>query len=514
MPERSARLKSLACWLLCTLLPYVLPAQDAPKREFRGIWIATVNQIDWPSGSRLSTEEQIAQLTALLDSIAAHGFNTVIFQVRPAGDAFYDSPYEPWSQWLTGVQGQAPDPYYDPLAFLVSECHRRGMELHAWFNPFRAATDVRRIAGFAPEHVVNQHPEWLLTYGNSVYFDPGLPAARAWVLRVILDVVRRYDIDAVHFDDYFYPYKVDNQEFPDTLSYTLHGAGSQDLDAWRRSNVDAFVRAVHDSILAAKPWVRFGISPFAVWRNRSMDPEGSDTRAGIASYDDLHADIRAWVRKGWIDYVLPQLYFSIGFPAADYEKLLAWWARNRGDRHLYIGHSPYKINANSDKNWENPRQILEQVYLARDGQTAQGSAFFSANWLAKNPLGWADTLKNHLYRHPALIPPSPWIDARPPLEPYDVQLNSIRGGLLLRWKDPAFRGDSACYYVVYRREGRQVPEAVAEHIVAVLRDQPEAWLDTRTRVFRKYTYAITAVDRLHNESGLSEAVSRRRWSRR
>ncbi|RMG54045.1 MAG: hypothetical protein D6722_29590 [Bacteroidetes bacterium] len=500
----------LAFCLVCAFA--ILSGQDAPKREFRAAWIATVKNIDWPPRAGMPGNLQQAALIEQLDQLQAHGINAVIFQVRPACDAFYDSPYEPWSEWLTGTQGQAPVPLYDPLSFIIEECHRRGMELHAWFNPYRAATDWDSTRQLADKHPYHQYPEWFVSYGRNLYFDPGHPAARTYVSRVIMDVVRRYDIDAVHFDDYFYPYRIDTLAFPDEISFSRFGAGYRSRDDWRRANVDAFVQGLRDSLLAVKPYVKFGISPFGVWRNQDKDPEGSATRAGQTSYDDLYADVRKWLREGWIDYVAPQAYFSRGYPPADFNVIVDWWRKNSYGRHVYIGHALYKIDNNHDSNWKNPDELPAQIRQVRRLPNLQGSIFFSAKWFDANPLGFADSLAQHYYAYPALVPVMPWIDDEPPLSPVELELDAVRDGIELRWANPGAAAQRGTYFVIYRAEGKVPPSLEAGNMLAVYRDQPLRFLDTETRFLRRYTYRLTALDRHHNESQPSEFRSKRRWS--
>ncbi len=496
-------------YLLLSLLVclFRLPAQE-PLREVRGVWIATVKNIDWPSRAGLPAQAQQQELISLLDSLQTHGFNTVILQIRPSGDAFYDSPIEPWSEWLTGSQGLPPRPYYDPLEFAVTEAHRRNMELHAWLNPFRVVMDADKNPALAASHVARRRPDWTLRYGNISYLDPGIPEARAYVMNVVADVVTRYDIDAIHFDDYFYPYKIAGEEFPDTASFRRYGGRFRDLPAWRRNNVDEFIRLTHDRIIGIKPSVKFGISPFAVWRNQADDPEGSATRAGITSYDALHADVRTWLRMGWIDYVAPQLYFSIGFAPADFAVLLDWWERNTFGKHLYIGHSPYKIQNNQDPNWNSPREIPRQVEAVRQNSIAQGSLFFSANWLNKNLLGWADSLRQTYYQSYTFPPAMAWIDNSPPLPPAHVDISSDKRGIELLWLTP--QSEEAAYYCLYRTDRKTPPLPLARYRMAILREEGNYYLDEEVKFGRKYHYLVTARDRHHNESE-PVMVSRRAW---
>ncbi|MFE7135132.1 glycoside hydrolase family 10 protein [Streptomyces sp. NPDC057638] len=350
----------------------------AREREFRGMWAATVTNRDWPSRSGLTAAQQRAELLALLDTAVARRLNAVVLQVRPTADAFWPSPHEPWSQYLTGTQGR--DPGWDPLGTAVTEAHRRGLELHAWFNPYRIATHTdpsRLVAG----HPARRHPEWVLPYGGKLYYNPGIPEVRAFVQDAMMDAVRGYDIDAVHFDDYFYPYPVAGQVFDDEATYRRYGAGFATKAAWRRENIDLLVREMAGRIAAEAPGVRFGISPFAVWRNRATDPLGSDTRAGVQTYDDLHADTRRWVKEGWIDHVVPQVYWHIGFAAADYAKLLPWWSevvRGTGVT-LYIGEALYKAGDPAQPApWQDPAELSRHLTLARTHPEVRGHCFFSA----------------------------------------------------------------------------------------------------------------------------------------
>ena len=294
-----------------------------PKPEFRAVWIASVENIDWPKANEWNSDKQKKEYIRQLDMHRYNGMNAVVVQVRPAADAFYPSPYEPWSQWLTGKQGRPPFPYYDPLAFTIEEAHKRGFEYHAWINPYRAKFSINK-SSIAPAHITRLHPEWFVSYGGTLYFDPSNKQAQAWVIEVVKDMVTRYDIDAIHMDDYFYPYRIAGKEFPDSESFAKYGNGLQ-KDDWRRSNVDSVIRQLSEAIHQIKPWVKFGISPFGVWRNQDKDPQGSPTKAGQTNYDDLYADVLLWLRNGWIDYVAPQLYWEFTQPNAPFQPLLKWW---------------------------------------------------------------------------------------------------------------------------------------------------------------------------------------------
>ncbi|MGV9991416.1 glycoside hydrolase family 10 protein [Streptomyces sp. NPDC003374] len=372
--------------------------------EMRGMWLATVANHDFPSRTGLSAARQRRELTALLDAAVRHRLNTVILQVRPTADALWPSPHEPWSEYLTGTQGR--DPGWDPLGTAVREAHARGLQLHAWFNPYRIAlhADPARLAA---SHPARRHPDWVVRHGGKLYYDPGLPEVRAFVQRAMLDAVERYPVDGVHFDDYFYPYPVAGQSFDDDVSYDRHGGGFPSRAAWRRDNVDRLVRETAAGVRRVRPGTRFGISPFGVWRNASTDPRGSDTRAGVQTYDDLYADTRTWVRKGWIDYVVPQLYWSIGFAAADYATLVDWWARvARGSRtRLYVGEALYKAgDAAQGAAWRNPGELSRHLTLAGARPEVRGHVYFSAGQVASDPAGALARVVADHYRRPAHAP--------------------------------------------------------------------------------------------------------------
>ena len=385
------------------LLQFVVAAQS--KQEFRAVWIATVDNIDWPSKKGIAVDSQKTEFIRILDLHKSNGMNAIIMQVRPATDAFYPSPYEPWSEWLSGVQGKPPSPYYDPLQFMITETHKRGMEFHAWCNPYRADFNIGK-ASIAPSHITRLHPQWFLDYGGKKYFDPGNKEAQAFVVEVIRDMTERYDVDAIHFDDYFYPYRIADQEFPDSVSYQQYKKGLT-KDDWRRSNVDSVIVALSRMIRQTKPWVKFGISPFGVWRNSDKDPKGSNTKAGQTNYDDLYADILLWLQKGWIDYVAPQLYWEFGHKAAPYEVLIDWWSRHTYGKHCYIGLGIYRAGSNDA--WKDSTQLLKQIDLLRNTPNMHGMIFFSSKTFNRNPNGWNDSLRLHYFKEPAIIPEMNWL---------------------------------------------------------------------------------------------------------
>ena len=392
----------------CSILSYGPPNSPEPKHEFRAVWIATVVNIDWPSEKTLTTAEQQREFIDILAFYQELNFNAVVVQVRAAGDAFYSSSYEPWSKYLTGEEGRAPAPYYDPLEWMIAEAHQRGFEFHAWFNPYRATFDKDTLS-LAPNHAFNAHRPWVIEYGKRFYFNPGLPEVRRYTTDVIMEVVNRYDIDGVHFDDYFYPYKVKGETFDDSAAFTSYGTG-MGLEDWRRANVDSLIKNISDSLRAVKPWVQFGISPFGVWRNASVDSLGSDTRAGQTTYDDLYADPLKWMEYDWIDNVIPQLYWSMDYPPASHRTLIKWWSGQAYQGHLYVGNGIYKVKNNNDKAWRKYREVLDQLTMARNEPAVSGNVFFSARSLRGEHAPLAKKIKRKKYRYPALPPSSPFTE--------------------------------------------------------------------------------------------------------
>lgn len=407
---------------LLLALPLTVSAQDdsvrapAPVREFRGVWVATVNNLDWPSRPGLSTEKQQAELLAILDRAASLRMNAIVFQVRPEFDALYQSGYEPWSRYLTGRQGRAPNPLWDPLAFAVDEAHRRGIEVHAWINPYRAA--FWRDSLVAVNHVTNQFPNLVRQYSQYLWLDPGLRESRELTLRAVLDIVRRYDIDGIHMDDYFYPYPEmrggDKIEFPDAATYDAYrtSGGPLGRSDWRRNNNDEMVRELYLAVKAEKPLVKFGISPFGIWRPGIP----ATTTAGIDQHEELFADVRKWLNEGWLDYLAPQLYWPVQPAEQSFPVLLKWWVdENLKGREVWPGLALYKIPVVGPRHIS-AAEIVQEIELTRAQEGARGHVLFNARVLMNNVGRIADRLAQ-TYREPALIPAMPWLDSIPPSKP-------------------------------------------------------------------------------------------------
>ena len=388
------KLRNIIVFVLCTLSLCSLKAEIG----FRGAWIATVANIDWPSTDAVGyTDMQQEEMTWMLDSLQSIGINAIIFQVRPTADALYYSEIEPVSHWLTGTQGSwGEQQAWDPLAWTIKEAHKRQMEVHVWLNPYRvnlAKTDTSMISA---DHIFRKHPEWFWEYNKQWYFDPGLDVTREWICTIVQDIVSRYDIQAIHMDDYFYPYPAGKLQIPDAETFAKYPRGFTDIRDWRRNNVNLAIQAISSTIRECKDSIQFGISPFGVWRNASVDSTGSATQAGITNYDDLYADIRLWIKNGWIDYVLPQLYWEIGKKVADYDILAHWWANEvRGTNcRLYIGMAPYRLeNASPKTPWGQGNEISRQMRLNRTIPEITGECFYSTRPLLRNPRGVCDSIK-------------------------------------------------------------------------------------------------------------------------
>jgi uncharacterized lipoprotein YddW (UPF0748 family) len=414
-----------------------------PTHEFRAVWIATVDNIDWPTKGNYNSDSQKIEFIKILDMHKRNGMNAVIVQIRPATDAFYPSSYEPWSEWLTGKQGQPPFPYYDPLQFMIDETHKRGMEFHAWCNPYRAVFR-NGFSSISSSHITKIHPEWFLNYGDTKYFDPGNKDVQQYVTNVIRDIVKRYDVDAIHFDDYFYPYRIAGKEFPDNDSYTKYGNGLNKED-WRRSNVDSIIVMLSKIIKEEKKYCKFGISPFSVWRNIDKDSTGSHTRAGQTNYDDLYANVVLWLKNGWIDYVAPQLYFEFTHRAVPYDSILNWWANHSYGKHCYVGLAMYRANSNAA--WRDKTLLPREIQELRNYPQVQGEIYFSSKSFDKNPNGWNDSLQNNYYKYPALIPQMDWLDSTKPEQPVLINAIILNDSVVLQLQNPMNADNLKFFYI-------------------------------------------------------------------
>ncbi len=481
--------------LVIIVSPYTLSGEN-PKREFRGAWLHTVYQ---PQYAANSTERNKQYLRSQLDSLRLAGVNAVIFQVRPSADAFYKSNYEPWSRFLSGKAGVAPSPEWDPLEFMITEAHARGMELHAWLNPYRVTTSPNEV--LPKNHIYHKHPERFVKYDRKLYFDPGQPENRKFICDVVLDIIERYDVDGIHVDDYFYPYPVAKLKFPDDVSYAKYGNGMSRND-WRRKNVDMLIEEIHDLISAHKPWVRFGVSPFGIWRNKSSDPRGSET-SGLQNYDDLYADVLLWSRNGWVDYLLPQLYWELDHQKASSLKLADWWNANSNGRHIYIGQDVNRtMSANGIAPYTDRSQLRHKVELARQLPNVQGNCWWPGYSLTRNIKGVTDSLVISLQSTIALPPACPWIKSR---QPGVVKGVVLKDGVL-SWKHSPEQGETSdvVRYVIYRSaNGNDADIEDASNIVAVINSSS---FKVPADIPKGHYLIVTALDRVNNESPASMPV--------
>lgn len=474
-----------------------LSATAQNKREFRGAWIQCVN------GQYLgkSTQQIQTMLSRQLDELQKDGVNAIIFQVRAECDALYKSDLEPWSKFLTGVQGKAPSPYWDPLQWMVEQCHKRGMEIHAWINPYRAKHGSTSFEQVSPKSVVKKQPRLCFNYDNLVILNPGLQESADYTCKVAADIVSRYDIDGFHIDDYFYPYPVAGKQIPDGELYRQNPRGFRNIGDWRRDNVSQFVKQLGETIHRIKPWVKFGVSPFGIYRNKRTDPHGSAT-FGLQNYDDLYADVLLWVNNGFIDYCVPQLYWEIGNRAADYKTLIEWWNKNAGNRPLYIGEDIERTAKYPDL--VNPRshQLPAKHRLHQQMNNVKGTVLWYAKTAADNVGNIGHTLRDYYWKYPALPPLMPFLDDKAPKDVKSLKFEWTEDGPMLSWKAPKYKkkkwGDEATRFAIYRFEkGAKVnlADVTALQTVTYAHEYKVPYVKGK-----KYVYVVTALDRVGNES--------------
>ena len=478
-----------------------LSAQTQPKREFRGAWIQTVFQGQYAS---MSPAQMKRYFINTLDELEKLHINAIVFQVRPEADAWYDSKYEPWSRFLTGKQGRAPEGDFDPMAFMIEECHKRNMEFHAWLNPYRAAVNESLVMD--RNHVYYKHPEWFVKYGRQTLFDPGVPECREYICTIVKDIVSRYDVDAIHMDDYFYPYPVGGEDFPDQASFARYGRPkgykNSQKNAWRRNNVNMLIQEIRMTMFATKPWVRFGVSPFGIYRNKKSTTDGSGSNTnGLQNYDDLYADVKKWVKEGWIDYNIPQVYWEIGHNAADYVTLVKWWAENNYNQHLYIGQDVARTMKADD--------LTRKMRYIRRIPQIHGNCFWPAGEITANNKGVVDSLANNYHRYPALIPAYTHLHNRTPKDVKKLKAKWTENGYVLQWKQNGKpqNPETGAYYVVYRfKDKEKVNLEDPSKIVKITRDTYYQLPYNTGKT--KYKYVVTSVDKFHNESkkGKSKTV--------
>ena len=476
--------------LSITTLSY---SQTIKKREFRGAWIQCVNG----QFQGIGTAQMQQTLTYQLNELQKDGVNAIIFQVRPECDALYPSQIEPWSRLLTGQQGMAPSPYWDPLQWMIDECHKRGMELHAWINPFRAKTKVTRQ--LCTQHIAVQRPDLVFEYDGLYILNPAKQENRDYICRVATDIVNRYDVDGLHIDDYFYPYPASGQIIPDAKDFTADPRGFSNIGDWRRDNVNIFIKQLYETLRATKPWVKFGVSPFGIYRNAKNSPNGSQTN-GLQNYDDLYADVLLWVDKGWIDYCVPQLYWQIGHPAADYKTLLYWWDENAGGRPLYIGEDVERTVKYADVNNPSVNQMNAKFRLHDEAANVQGTVLWYAKAAVDNIGGYGTQLRTRYWTRPVLQPLMSFMDTKAPDKVKKPKATWTSDGYTLFWQEPKSKDwrDEATQYVVYKFGKKEtINTDDASHIVAITH-QP--WYNLPyVNGKEKFVYIITPVNRIGNE---------------
>ena len=478
----------------CKETALVTAEQSAAKREFRGAWIQCVNG----QFIGMSTQQMQSTLSYQLDELQKDGVNAIIFQVRPECDALYQSDLEPWSRFLTAEQGRAPQPYWDPLAWMITEAHKRGMELHAWINPFRAKTKTTKTP--CQSHVAIRHPEMSFAYDGQIILNPGQPEARDYICKVVDDIISRYDVDGLHIDDYFYPYPAAGQKINDEKEYRMYGSGLS-LNDWRRDNVNRFIKQLYETIHQRKPWVKFGVSPFGIYRNKKNAPQVGSETAGLQNYDDLYADVLLWVNNGWVDYCVPQLYWQIGHKTADYATLIKWWNEHAANRPLYIGEDIERTAKFADLDNPNSNQMPAKYNLHKQMRHVNGTVLWYAKAAVDNVGNYGQVLRRHYWRYPALQPIMPFIDGKGPHEPKKVKVVKVDNAQVLFWTAPKGSGwkDAPCKYVVYRfDQGEKIDLANPQKIVAITENT--FYRLSEGNKGAKQVYVVTAMDRMNNES--------------
>lgn len=493
-------MRKLTILIVAIMTSLALFAQ--PKREFRGAWMQCVNGMYLGK----SSEQVRNMLSSQLDKLQEAGINVIIFQVRPEGDALYKSNYEPWSRYLTGTQGLAPADGWDPLAWMIEQCHNRGMECHAWINPYRAKMKSTVLAS---THAASQYPERVFQYGDLLIFNPALEVNRKYTCLIVEDILKNYDVDGLHIDDYFYPYPVAGQVIPDQANYERDRRGFNSIEDWRRDNVNLLIRDLHTTIHKTKPWVKFGISPFGIYRNNPAGVNGPDGSAtnGTTNYSDLYADVVKWVDKGWIDYNVPQVYWNVGTKVADYEVLCKWWNDYCGKRPLVIGQDVERTVQGVDPTNPNAHQMGYKYNLQRSLKNVVGSCQWYAEAVCRNPKEYRTYLKTIFHKYPALQPEMKFIDKKAPSKPRKVKIEFANGQPTITWASPRSKKemDKAVQFVIYKfAPGEKIDLSSASHIDCITRRMATPFTKLQYALGREdltgYTFVITSLDRLHNES--------------
>ncbi|MCR5696982.1 MAG: family 10 glycosylhydrolase [Marinilabiliaceae bacterium] len=476
--------------------------ESKPQREMRGLWVSVIGNIDWPTVKGLSPSALQAEATTILDRAASMGLNTIFLQVRPSCDVIYPSKIEPYSQYVVGENFERLDSLanFDALKFWIEQAHHRGIELHAWINPFRVTPMLDYPCDTS--HISQTHPEWVIKYAGKLYLDPGIPEARRHVISVIDEIVNNYDIDGIHFDDYFYPYPVDNELFGDTASYRLYNPNNLAINDWRRSNVDSVIFNVDSLIKSQKSWLAFGISPFGVWRNSEDDPRGSETKAGVTDYDVLCADVLKWISEGWIDYVVPQIYWHAGHKTVDFDTLQRWWsAQSTEHTRVFVGHALFKVNSGASA-WKNVNEMPMQIAKVRADEGIDGSVFFSYRQFNRDLYDLESQMKSDIYAHRSLVPLVLDCD-----DDIDLEIDKIGHiGTKIRW---TLDGDdeNLRFYVVYRYKKYEQFDPSDPRYIYAITDRNEIIAERLNDEEGRYVFRVAPIDKWRREHRLSRRVT-------
>jgi uncharacterized lipoprotein YddW (UPF0748 family) len=487
------KMKNLTISVLLFLVIYSASifSQEFPKRELRGVWIATVANIDWPSSPAETSGEQIRELVEIFDKLKAAGINAVYFQVRTECDALYRSSYEPWSYWLTGKQGKSPDPYYDPLSFAVNEAHARGMEIHAWMNPYRAVKDTSAYP-VSENHITKTHPEWILQFGNYKMLNPGIPRVTEYICNIVTDIIKRYNVDGVHLDDYFYPYSPQITT-EDSASFRKYKGNFTNIDDWRRNNINTMIASVYKAIYKLNPNLKFGVSPFGVVDNKYAGTKG------FSSYNTIYCDPLTWIQQKTVDYVAPQLYWEIGNKFSDFKKLLPWWASVANGRDLYIGLFSSKMAA---PDWKGDHsELYNEIRMARKYKNVNGLIFFSAKSITQNYSGLADSLKSSIFKYPAFVPVMKWKNPVQPPAPANLAVKGNDSSRILSWSKPVINMNTKLNYVIYRFEDKsKIDLDDPKNILSIVHND-SSYIDKDVlQNVNKLVYVVTSADNQQIES--------------
>ena len=479
--------------LLALTISLTAFAYNNPKREFRGAWLHVIGQSQWQDKS---PEQARAYIVDQFNKLQDAGCNVMIFQVRPTADAVYKSELEPWSAWLTGKRGKAPNPMWDPMEFAIAEAHRRGMEFHAWLNPYRVTSTAKET--LPADHLSNREPHRFFRYNGQVLFDPAYQENRDFICEVVRDILQRYDVDGIHIDDYFYPYPAAGKSIPDDASYRKFGNG-MDRGDWRRQNVDKLIEQLHNTIKKEKPWVRFGISPFGIWRNKSTDPRGSES-SGLQNYDGLYADVLLWDRKGWMDYIVPQLYWNLDTKAAPSRKLVKWWNDNIHNSDLYIGQDVQRTMNMADPGNNDRNELDTKVRLTRQLPNVKGNVWWHGYWVTDNYKGAADSLASK-YQSTIALPPVYDGPGHGPKGINDLKIVKSHEGKFLEWNRPEQgrepKSDDVVKFVVYEFFPGEKQDIEDPQAIVAMTPYNRVRVENAERGM---TYAVTTMDRLNRES--------------